>query len=646
MASDDLGALPVGERFFPTARLEEARRRAREDPGGFWAPIARNLDWTRTWDQVLDWSEPPFAKWFKGGVLNASANCLDRHLATWRRNKAALLWEGEPGDRRALTYQDLHREVNRFASGLRKLGVGKGDRVTLYMPMVPEAIVGMLACARLGATHSVVFSGFSAQSLADRINDAKAKVLLTADGAYRRGNVVPLKTTADEAVKRCPSVERVVVLQRTGSDISWTKGRDLWWSEVVTSGDAAVAPEPVGADHPLYILYTSGTTGRPKGCVHATGGYLVWLWATMEWVFDIRDEDVYWCTADVGWVTGHSYVAYGPLLRGATQVIYEGAPDTPGPDRWWSLVDRCKVNTLYTTPTAIRMFMRLGEEWPKKHDLTSLRLLGSVGEPINAEAWRWYRRNIGRDLLPIVDTWWQTETGGIMISPAPGLGLVPLKPGSATLPLPGIEAEVVDEKGQPCPPGGKGFIVIRKPWPGMFATLWGDPERFKQVYWSRFPETYYPGDYAVRDGDGYFWFLGRADEVIKVAGHRLGTLEIESALVSHPSVAEAAAAGVPDAVKGEVIAAFAVLRQGKQPSDALKKELRDHVRKVIGPVATPEQIYFATKLPKTRSGKIMRRVVKAVMSGQPVGDISTLEDEASVAEMKAAHDELAREMKG
>ncbi len=644
MADDGPGALPTEERFFPTARLEEARRRAREDPEGFWSPIARHLHWERTWDRVLDDSNPPFAKWFPGGVLNASANCLDRHLPTWRRNKAALLWEGEPGDRRVLTYQDLHREVSRFASGLRNLGVRKGDRVVLYMPMVPEVVVGMLACARLGATHTVVFSGFSAQSLADRINDAKAKAVLTADGGYRRGAAVPLKSTADEAVKHAPSVEKVVVLQRTGNDVPWTKGRDLWWSEVMAQGETPAAPEPVGADHPLYILYTSGTTGKPKGAVHATGGYLVWLWATMEWVFDIRDEDVFWCTADVGWVTGHSYVVYGPLLRGATQVMYEGTPDTPGPDRWWSLIDRYQVSTLYTTPTAIRMFMRLGEEWPRKHDLSSLRLLGTVGEPINAEAWRWYRRNIGRDLLPIVDTWWQTETGGILISPAPGLGLVPLKPGSATHPLPGVEADVVNEKGEPCKPGEKGFIVIRKPWPGMFTTLWGDPERFKSVYFSKFPGVYYPGDYAVRDSEGYFWFLGRADEVIKVAGHRLGTLEIESALVSHPAVAEAAAAGVPDSVKGEVIAAFAVLRQGKQPSDSLKKELREHVRKVIGPVATPEQIYFATKLPKTRSGKIMRRVVKAVMSGQAVGDVSTLEDEASVEEMKRAHEELAREM--
>jgi len=611
------------------------------DLEGFWDGEARKLEWFRAWDKVLEW-EPPFARWFVGGLLNASYLCVDRHVKTWRRSKVALYWEDEAGNARTWSYSQLYSEVNRFASVLRKLGVRKGDRVATYLPLIPELPITMLATARIGAIHTVVFSGFSAQALADRINDTQAKVLVTADGGFRRGKLIPLKKTADMTLDSVPSIESVVVVKRADVDINMKDRRDFWYHELLKKAESYVEPLPIESNDPLYILYTSGTTGKPKGIVHSTGGYMVFNHSAYKWAFDIRDESVYWCTADIGWVTGHSSIVYAPLSHAATMVLYEGAPDYPKPDRWWEIVDKYGVTIFYTSPTAIRLLMRYGEEWPEKHSLSSLETLGTVGEPINPEAWTWYYRNIGRERCPIVDTWWQTETGGFMISPAPGIELIPLKPGSATLPLPGIEAEVVDEKGKPAPTGVKGYLVIKKPWPGMLMTLYQDPHRYKEAYWSRFPGVYYTGDYAIRDADGYFWLLGRADEVLKVAGHRIGTMELESAAVSHPAVSEAAAIGKPHEVKGESIIIFAILRKGYEPTDKLKKELRDHVRKVIGPVATPQEIYFVNSLPKTRSGKIMRRVLKSVLMGRPIGDVSTIEDKSSVDEVKKAYEELKK----
>lgn len=624
---------------YPTNRYLQLYHDSLKDRERFWSEQARQLDWYRTWDKVLEWN-PPFAKWFVGGMLNASYNALDRHLKTWRRNKAALIWEGEPGEQRVFTYYDMFRETNRFADALLRLGVKKGDRVGIYMPLVPELMAAVLAAARIGAIFSVVFSGFSAGALADRLNDSEAKVLVTADGGYRRGRVVPLKENADMAVSRCPSIEHVVVFRRVGSDVAMKEGRDIWWHDLVRDSRGYVEPVPVESTHPLYILYTSGTTGKPKGVVHSTGGYLVYVAATTKWVFDVKDEDVYWCTADVGWVTGHSYLVFGPLLNGVTSVMYEGALDHPTPARWWEIIERYGVTVFYTTPTALRALMKYGDDYPRRHNLSSLRLLGSVGEPINPAAWEWFFRVIGGGRCPIVDTWWQTETGGILISPAPHLGLTPLKPGSATYPLPTIEAEVLDDKGKPAPPMSKGYLVIKSPWPGMLMTLFKDPERYKQVYWSRFEGVYYTADFAMRDEEGYFWLLGRADEVIKVAGHRLGTIELEDALVSHKAVAEAAVVGRPDEVKGEVIVAFVTLKQGYTPSKELSAELREHVRNVVGPIARPEEIHFVRMLPKTRSGKIMRRVIRAVASNMDVGDVTTLEDEASVDEVKAAIEAL------
>ena len=635
-------------------KLEEMRRRALEDPEGFFGEIARELDWFKTWDKVLDDSNPPFYRWFVGGFINATYNAVDRHVKRGLGNKAAIIWEGEPGDSRVLTYYQLYREVNRVAAMLENLGLKKGDRIAIYLPMIPELPIFMLAAARLGITFTVVFSGFSARALAERINDAQAKVLVTADGGFRRGKVIELKKIADEALEMAPSVETVIVVKNVTKrganiDVPMTEGRDYWLHDLLPS-HAKVDPVPVESTHPLFILYTSGTTGKPKGVVHSTGGYLVWVYATMKWVWDVKPSDIMFCTADIGWITGHSYVVFGPLLHGITTVMYEGAPDYPAPDRWWEIVEKYGVTLFYTAPTAIRMLMRYGEEWVKKHDLSTLRIIGTVGEPINPEAWRWYYRVVGGERVPVVDTWWQTETGGHMISPAPGIQLVPLKPGSATYPLPGVDADVVCEDGRSCPPNERGYLVIKRPWPGMLMTLWGDPERYKKVYWSRFskPEEgvwiYYTGDYAMRDEDGYFWILGRADEVIKVAGHRLGTAEIESALVSHPAVAEAAVIGKPDPVKGEVPVAFVVLRKGYTPSDELRHELIEHVRRTIGPIATPAAIFFVEKLPKTRSGKIMRRVVKAVFLGQAPGDLTTLEDEASLEEIKKAVEEFRREL--
>lgn len=636
-------SLPVELRYWPLKRYMDIYAKSLDDIEEFWGQEARKLEWFRTWDKVLDW-DLPFAKWFPGGMLNASYLCLDRHLKTWRRNKVAIYWEGEKGEERTLSYSQLYREVNRLASALQKLGVKDGDRVAIYLPMIPELATAMLATARIGAIHTVVFSGFSSMALADRINDTKAKVLITADGGFRRGKIIQLKEIADAAVEKTQSMKNVIVVKRTGQEVKMKEGRDLWYHEIIKDAETNVPPLPVESTHPLYILYTSGTTGKPKGIVHSTGGYLVYINSVYEWVFDIQEESVYWCTADVGWVTGHSCIVYAPLMHGASIVVYEGAPDYPKPDRWWELIEKYKVTIFYTSPTAIRMFMRCGEEWPKKHDLNSLTILGSVGESINPEAWMWYFKNIGGERCPIVDTWWQTETGGVMISPAPGIGLVPLKPGSATFPLPGIDAEVVDENGRPTSPGVRGYLIIKKPWPGMLMTLYKDPERYKQAYWSRFPNAFYTGDYCMKDEDEYFWLLGRADEVLKIAGHRMGTIELESAVVSHPAITEAAVIGKPHEIKGETIVVFAILKQGYGPSEELKKDLTGHLRKTIGPVATPEQIYFVSKLPKTRSGKIMRRVLKTLVSDKPIGDLTTLEDKSSVEEAKRAYEEFKRIM--
>jgi acetyl-CoA synthetase len=634
-------SLPFESKYLPLKKFYDIYHRSLEEPEEFWAEQARQLDWFKTWDKVLEW-EPPFARWFVGGRLNASYICVDRHVKTWRRSKVAIYWEGEPGDIRALSYSRLYSEVNKFASVLKNCGVGKGDKVALYLPMIPELPVFMLACARIGAPHTVIFSGFSAQALADRVNDVQAKVLVTADGGFRRGKVLGLKTIADEALNMCPSVEKTIVVKRANISVNMKPSRDIWLHDQLGKADSFVEPEPVESNHPLYILYTSGTTGKPKGIVHSTGGYLVHNYSTYKWVFDLKEESVYWCSADVGWVTGHSSIVYAPLAHGAAIVLYEGAPDYPAIDRWWEIIEKYAVTIFYTSPTAIRMLMGYGEEWPRKHDLSSLELLGSVGEPINPEAWLWFYHHIGGERCPIVDTWWQTETGGIMISPAPGIECVPLKPGSATLPLPGVEAEVVDEEGKPVPAEKRGLLVIKRPWPGMLLGIHGDPERYKQSYWSRFPGVYYTGDYAVKDRDGYFWILGRADEVLNVAGHRIGTAELEDAAVSHPNVAEAAVVGKPHPIKGESIVMFVRLKEGISPSPDLKKELANHLKNTVAAIAVPEDIYFVTKLPKTRSGKIMRRVLKAVASEASVGDLTTLEDEASVEEVIRSYQELKK----
>jgi len=638
---DSASYLPTGVRLWPLKRYLEMYRSSLDDPEGFWSEEAQKLDWYKTWERVLDW-EPPYARWFVGGRLNASFLCVDRHVKMWRRSKVAVYWEGETGETRVLSYSTLFRDVNRFASVLKKLGVGKGDRVAIYLPMIPELPTSMLACARIGAVHTVIFSGFSAQAIADRVNDIQAKVVVTADGGYRRGKIIPLKQIADEAVKLCPSVEKVIVVKRTGEAVPWTEGRDIWLSSMLDDAELFVTPEPLESTHPLYILYTSGTTGKPKGIVHSTGGYLVFNHSAYQWVFNIKEESVFWCTADVGWVTGHSSIVYAPLSHGAAIILYEGAPDYPTIGRWWDIIEKYGVTIFYTSPTAIRMFMRSGEEWLQKHDLSSLELLGSVGEPINPEAWQWFYKYIGKERCPIVDTWWQTETGGIMISPTPGIEPIPLKPGSATLPLPGIDATVVDADGKELPPGKTGLLIINKPWPGMLVNIYGDPERYHEAYWSRFPGSYYTGDFAMRDEDGYFWVLGRADEVLKVAGHRIGTAELEDAAISHPAITEVAVTSKPDEIKGEAIVLFVTLKKGSSPSATLRKEIIQHLRQVIGPIATPDEIYFVESMPKTRSGKIMRRVLKAVASGQSPGDLTTLEDEASVDEVKRAYASLKR----
>jgi acetyl-CoA synthetase len=605
--------------------LEALRAEAAADPEKFWARFAESeLHWFKKWDSVLKW-EPPHVQWFVGGTINISYNCLDRHLTTSRRNKAALIWEGEPGNTRTLTYQQLHTEVCRFANVLKKIGVQKGDRVALYLPLIPELAISMLACARIGATHSVVFGGFSSSALIDRINDAQCNAVVTADGGWRRGNEVKLKAAVDEALKETPSVKNCIVVKRTGSKIHMESGRDHWWHELMETVDANCAAEELDSEHPLFILYTSGTTGKPKGILHTTGGYLLQAHLTTKWIFDIKDEDIYWCTADIGWVTGHSYVVYGPLSNGATALMYEGAPNWPEPDRFWDIIERHQVNTLYTAPTAIRAFIKWGEQWPLKHDLSSLRLLGTVGEPINPEAWMWYHRIIGKERCPIVDTWWQTETGAIMITPLPGA--TPTKPGSGTKPFPGIDADVMTRDGKSVGPNEGGYLVVKKPWPAMLRTIYGDDERYQQQYWSQIPGVYFAGDGARKDQDGYFWIMGRIDDVINVAGHRLGTAEIESALVSHEAVAEAAVVAKPDDLKGSAIVAFVTLEGGRIPSDPLREELRQHVAKEIGALARPDDLRFADALPKTRSGKIMRRLLREIAtSGSVAGDVTTLED--------------------
>jgi acetyl-CoA synthetase len=639
-------SLPFNEKIYPGKILKDEWERSIKNPQEFWAEKAKAIDWFRTWDKVLDDSNKPFYKWFSGGLLNISYNALDRHLNTLKKNMLAYIWEGEDGGVRTYTYYQLYREVNKLAKIFKDLGLQKGDRVAVYLPMIPELPITLLACTRLGAVHTVVFSGFSAEALADRINDSGAKLVVTADGAYRRGKTVPLKDTADRALQTTPAVKNVIVVKRTGQEVPMKQGRDIWYSEAMdkVEPNAYVAPEPMEANEPVFILYTSGTTGKPKGIQHGTGGYLVWGYWTLKWGFNPDEKDIWWCTADVGWITGHTYNVYAPLSMGITSFIFEGTPDYPAQDRWWSIIEKHGVTILYTTPTAIRMFMKFGEQWVAKHDLSTLRLLGTVGEPINPEAWKWYYRFIGKEKLAIIDTWWQTETGGFMIAPLAGLELVPLKPGSATNPLPSIQAEVYDEKGQQAPTGTKGFLVVKTPWPGMLETIWKDSERYKQTYFGRWPNIYYTGDYAVRDPDGYFWLLGRADEVLKVAGHRIGTVELESALVSHPAVSEAAVMGKEDALKGEVPVAFVTLRSGFKPSDELRADLVKHIRNTIGPIATPDAIVIVNKLPKTRSGKIMRRLLKAVLSGVALGDVSTLEDEASVDDIKTSYEEMRKQL--
>jgi acetyl-CoA synthetase len=620
----------------PPAAYARFQKEAKANFQRYWARLAKeHVHWFTPWKKVLEW-KAPFAKWFVGGKTNVAYNCLDRHVEgpnAWRRNKAAIVWEGEPGDARVLTYGDLHREVQKFANVLRGLGIKKGDRVALYMPMIPELAIAMLACARIGAVHSIVFGGFSADSLRDRMNDAEAKCLVTADGGWRRGTVVPLKKLADDALEGAPSVKNVVVVKRIGQPIAMKAGRDHWWDALMATAPASCPVEKLDSEHPLFILYTSGTTGKPKGILHTTGGYLLHVTVTSKYIFDLREDDLYWCTADIGWVTGHSYVVYGILANGATTLMYEGAPNWPEADRFWQIIDKYRVSVFYTAPTAIRSFMKWGEEHVKRHSLDSLRLLGTVGEPINPEAWIWYNRAIGKKRCPIVDTWWQTETGGILITPLPGA--VATKPGSATLPFPGIFADVLDDQGKPVGKDEGGYLVLTRPWPGMLRGIWGDPQRFKEQYWTRYPGLYFTGDGARRDKDGYLWLMGRVDDVMNVAGHRLSTMEIESALVSHEAVAEAAVVGRPDDLKGTAVAAFVSLESGNTPSEDLRRALREHVAKEIGALARPDDLRFTDALPKTRSGKIMRRLLRDIAAGRAtVGDTTTLEDYSVLARLR------------
>jgi acetyl-CoA synthetase len=641
----DIESILVESRRFPPSEafaqqanlsaedLEALHAEYTKDPDAYWARHAREeLVWEKDFETTLNWN-PPFAKWFEGGKLNVSVQCLDRHLQTHRKNKAAIIWEGEPGDQRTLTYQQLYAEVCKFSNALENLGVKPGDRVAIYMPMVPELAIAVLACARIGAPHSVIFGGFSAAAIRDRVEDAEAKVIITADGGWRRGNILPLKPQVDEAVNSgCPTVEHVITYKRCDNPVHWTEGRDHWWHELMQESSARHTPQAFDSEHPLFILYTSGTTGKPKGVVHASAGYALWTKLTTRWIFDLKEDDTYWCTADVGWITGHSYIVYGPLQNGATTLMYEGAPNHPEPGRFWDIIERHNVNIFYTAPTAIRAFMKWGTEWPEKYDLSSLRLLGTVGEPINPEAWIWYHKVIGGERCPIVDTWWQTETGGIMISPLPGV--THTKPGSATRPLPGIEVAVVDKDGQDVAPNHGGFLVIKRPWPSILRTVYGNDERFKNGYFGRFEGIYFAGDGARKDEDGFMWIMGRIDDVINVSGHRLGTMEIESALVSHPLVTEAAVVPRPDELTGQAIVAFVTLEKSN-PSDQLKDELKKHVAKEIGALAKPAEIRFTDALPKTRSGKIMRRLLADIAAGRQSGDTTTLEDAAVLDKLRA-----------
>jgi acetyl-CoA synthetase len=637
----EIEALLAENRHFPppadfaakaVVNTPEIYAEAAADLEGFWAAEAAKLDWFEPWDTVLDW-QLPYAKWFEGGKINVSYNCLDRHVLAGNGDRIAYYWEGEPGDERVITYKELLDEVSRCANALKEFGIGRGDRVAIYMPMIPELAVAMLACARIGAPHTVVFGGFSSSALSDRINDAEAKAVITADGGFRRGSASGLKVNVDEALKTTPTIEKVLVVKRTGQDVDWTDGRDVWWHDIVPRQSAECAPEQMESEDMLYLLYTSGTTAKPKGILHTTGGYLTGVATTHRIVFDIKDDDIYWAAADIGWVTGHSYIVYGPLANGATSVLYEGTPDYPSWDRWWEIIEKYKVTILYCAPTAIRAHMKQGPQFAQSKDLSSLRLLGTVGEPINPEAWIWYHQNIGQERCPIVDTWWQTETGMIMISPLPGLTVT--KPGSATVPFPGIDADIVDHEGETVPTGG-GYLVIRKPWPAMLRGIYGDPERYERTYWSRFPGNYFPGDGAKRDDEGYFWLMGRVDDVMNVSGHRLSTTEIESALVSHPAVAEAAVVGIPDELTGEAIFSFVIIKSGVDGSPELGNELRQHVGKVIGPIARPKSVMFTPDLPKTRSGKIMRRLLRDIAQNRPLGDTTTLADTSVVEAIRTS----------
>ena len=608
---------------------------ARADPLAYWESCAERLDWYKRWDKVLDW-KPPFAKWYVNGQLNACYNCLDRHIENGLGERVALIWEGEPGETLTLTYTEIYQQVNRLSNVLKSLGINKGDRVAIYMPMIPEAVYAMLACARIGAIHTVVFGGFSAESLKERVQDATARLLITADGGYRRGRIVPLKQTSDDAAADCPSIEHILVVRRTNNLVSMRPTRDVWYHELMENADDYCKPEAMNAEDILFILYTSGTTGKPKGIVHTTGGYLTNAVTTTKLVFDLQDKDIFWCTADVGWITGHTYIVYGPMANGATQVIYEGTPDYPQRDRFWRIVEKHKVSIFYTAPTAIRTFMKWGTEWPEDCDLSSLRLLGSVGEPINPEAWMWYRDHIGHERCPIVDTWWQTETGGIMISPLPGI--TDTKPGSATVPLPGVDAQVLSEEGTEIEQGG-GYLAIHSPWPSMLRGIWGDSERYTRTYWSKWKNIYFTGDGVKRDADGYLWLLGRVDDIMLVAGHNISTMEVESALVDHQMVAEAAVVGISDEIKGQAIAAFVILREGHDASVDAQEELRQHVVEKIGPVARPKRILFSIDLPKTRSGKIMRRLLRDIAENKTVGDVTTLADPSIIEKLKQQYEE-------
>ncbi|MFB5599743.1 MAG: acetate--CoA ligase [Nitrososphaeraceae archaeon] len=610
----------------------------------FWAEEARKLLWFKQWNKILDW-DPPFAKWFIGGLLNASVNCLDRHVESENKNKVALIWEGDNEETRILTYYQLYQKVNQFSNALKNLGITKGDRVTIYLTMTPELLIAILACSRIGATHNVIFSGFSSQALADRINDARSKIIITADLGFRRGKIVELKKIVDQTIDDLPSIQNVIVFKRSSNSIKMTS-KDVWWHDIIKNQKTYCQPEQVESTHPLFILYTSGTTGKPKGVVHGTGGYLTHLYSTAKWVFDFNKQDIFFCTADIGWITGHSYIAYAPLMHGVTELIYEGTPDYPQPDRYWSLVEKYGVTILYTTPTALRMYMRYGNEIPHSFDLSSLRLLGTVGEPINPDVWMWYFTNIGKEKCPIVDTWWQTETGGIMISHCTGIETMPMKPGSAMFPMPGIDLGIVDEENKYLSQNQKGYLIIKKPWPGMLQTLWRNDKKYRNNYWKSFQDElcYFTGDYAIVDNESYFWLLGRSDDVIKISGHRLGSTELESTFVSHKSVAEAAVISKPNNTKGESITAFIVLKKNHVKSEKLYQELIQHLRKKIGPIATPDEIHFVNKLPKTRSGKIMRRLLKSIITGVKIGDTTTLEDGTSIEEIQKIYNEINKKI--